>query len=125
MGFSPEALELLQRYSFPGNVRELGNVVERAAVLCRRATIGAEDLPPHVSGQEPSKPLALSKQDEEWVPMTLEEALKEPERQILLRALKANNWNRQKTAEQLGVNRTTLYKRLKVLGLQPEDERAA
>lgn len=126
VGFAPEAIAAIQRYSFPGNVRELANVVERAAVLCRRATIALDDLPSNVTGQEQVRPLAMAPgSDEPWTPMTLEEALKEPERQILQRALKANNWNRQKTAEQLGVNRTTLYKRLKVLGLQPEDERAA
>jgi DNA-binding NtrC family response regulator len=57
--------------------------------------------------------------------MSLEEAMKEPERRIIQKALKANNFNRQKTAEQLGINRTTLYKRMKLLGMQPEDERAA
>lgn len=127
VGFAPEAIAAIQRYPFPGNVRELANVVERAAVLCRRATIALEDLPSNVTGQESARPVATIHQaaDEPWTPMTLEEALKEPERQILQRALRANNWNRQKTAEQLGVNRTTLYKRLKMLGLQPEDERAA
>lgn len=55
--------------------------------------------------------------------MPLEEALREPERRILLKALKANNWNRQKTAEQLDINRTTLYKKLKALGLENDDER--
>jgi len=58
--------------------------------------------------------------------MTLEQAMREPERQILLRALAANHWNRVKTAEQLGVNRTTLYKKLKALNIEPGDsERAA
>lgn len=126
VGFAPDAMIAIQRYAFPGNVRELANVVERAAVLCRRATIALEDLPSNVTGQEqPTMAASPVAPDEPWTPMTLEEALKEPERQILQRALRANNWNRQKTAEQLGVNRTTLYKRLKMLGLQPEDERAA
>jgi transcriptional regulator of acetoin/glycerol metabolism len=49
--------------------------------------------------------------------MTLEDALREPERQILVRALRANHWNRSKTAEQLGIDRTTLYKKMKRLGL--------
>ena len=54
--------------------------------------------------------------------MTLEAALREPEKRILLRALAANAWNRQKTAEQLGVNRTTLYKKMKSLGIEPRDD---
>lgn len=132
VGFSPEALAALRRYPFPGNVRELQNIIERAAVLTRGSTIGPEDLPPSVSG-DPSEasPLVrrllqgdaiLREMEEPWVPMTLEAALREPEKRILLRALAANAWNRQKTAEQLGVNRTTLYKKMKSLGIEPRDD---
>ncbi|MBL9150063.1 MAG: sigma-54-dependent Fis family transcriptional regulator [Phycisphaerae bacterium] len=56
--------------------------------------------------------------DEPWTPMTLEEAMREPERRVLLRALHHNGWNRQRTADQLGINRTTLYKKMKALGLE-------
>jgi two-component system response regulator AtoC len=52
---------------------------------------------------------------------TLKEALAGPERQIILQVLKENNWNRNATADQLGVNRTTLYKKMRRLGLdQPQ-----
>jgi two-component system response regulator AtoC len=52
---------------------------------------------------------------------TLKEALEGPERQIILQVLKENNWNRNATADQLGVNRTTLYKKMRRLGLdQPQ-----
>ena len=50
--------------------------------------------------------------------MTLADALHEPERQILLMALEANDWNRQRTADELGINRTTLYKKMKLLGIE-------
>ena len=60
----------------------------------------------------------------EWHGGTLEEALREPERRILLAALEANAWSRQKTSEQLGINRTTLYKKMKQYGLLG-DERLA
>lgn len=120
VGFSPEALDVMSRYSYPGNVRELSNIVERAAVLCRRQTIGVEDLPAHVTGTTSIEHLgAAAADDSAWIPMSLEEALREPERRILRRALEANGWNRQKTAEQLQINRTTLYKKLKHLGLDP------
>jgi DNA-binding NtrC family response regulator len=126
VGFSPEATAALQRYAFPGNVRELANIVERAAVLSRRPTIELDDLPPQINGVEaPKLTISATADDDAWTPMSLEEAMKEPERRIIQKALKANNFNRQKTAEQLGINRTTLYKRMKVLGMQPEDERAA
>ncbi len=140
VAFSPEALDRLMRYPFPGNVRELQNAVERAAVLCRGQTVQVGDLPPTMAGDGAGGPSggshamgmagtagmagAAGGNDVAWTPMTLEEALREPERQILLRALTANGWNRQKAADQLGINRTTLYKKLKSLGIEP-GERAA
>ena len=51
---------------------------------------------------------------------TLKEALAAPERQIILDVLKSNNWNRNATADMLGINRTTLYKKMKRLGLEEE-----
>jgi len=128
-GFTPEAMDALRRYHYPGNVRELQNVVERAAVLCRRPTIGVEDLPPQVidprEGDEAglAPPVASDSIDAPWTPMSLEDALREPERRILVRALKANHWNRQRTADQLAINRTTLYKKLKAHAIDgPDDE---
>ena len=135
VGFTAEAMNALQRYGFPGNVRELANVVERAAVLTRGQTIGLEDLPPQVIGDVAPDALSLrlhrsesldrAEDEGPWVPTTLEEALREPERRVLLKALRANGWNRQKTADQLGINRTTLYKKLKTLGIAGDDERLA
>jgi len=124
VGFSAEAMDVLRRYSYPGNVRELQNIIERAAVLCRGQVIGVEDLPPGLlEGQTPR--LVLSAEaDAAWVPMTLEAALREPERRILTKALDANGWNRQKTADQLGINRTTLYKKMKQYGLLGDDRLA-
>ena len=53
-----------------------------------------------------------------WTPTPLEDAMAEPQRQIILRALEANDFNRQTTAQQLGIDRTTLYKKIKRLGLE-------
>jgi DNA-binding NtrC family response regulator len=126
-GFTPGAIDALRRYSYPGNIRELANIVERAAVLSRAQTIGVDDLPSHVlDASAPSvlRTIGPSTDDSEaeaWSPMPLEEALREPERRIVLAALRANGWNRLRTAEQLGINRTTLYKKMKQLGIEPED----
>jgi DNA-binding NtrC family response regulator len=122
-GFTPEAMGALCRYNYPGNVRELQNIVERGAVLSQRPTIGVEDLPEHVLGPRAAPPAADG--DAAWIPMPLEQALQGPERAIILRALRANGWNRHRTAEQLGINRTTLYKKMKLLGIDPGDGRLA
>lgn len=122
VAISDEVLEALQRYSYPGNVRELENIIERAVVLGSRPTIGLDDLPHHVvDGTAPMRPLGLCDAPDDpetpWKPIPLTEALAEPEKRILLKALRANDWNRQQTADDLGINRTTLYKKIKAYGL--------
>ncbi len=108
--FSEEALCILQKYSWPGNVRELQNVVARAVLLGSGEVVTARDLPETLTQEVPvSVATAAGK--------TLKEALEGPERQIILDVLKSNNWNRNATAEALGINRTTLYKKMKRLGL--------
>ena len=120
-GFTPEALEALRNYHWPGNVRELQNVVERAVLLGKHDEVTWEDLPAHVvSGVRPIT-MAVSPRGVDPVGSalgkTLKEALEGPERAIIREVLEANDWNRNETAEQLGINRTTLYKKMKRLGL--------
>jgi len=109
------AIHAMQRYHWPGNVRELENVVARAVVLCKQSHIRVEDLPPK---------LLEARDDiltfENYMPLPLKQALEQPERRILEAALRANGWNRQATAEQLEINRTTLYKKMKRYGLDRE-----
>lgn len=127
VGFSDETMAALLRYTYPGNVRELQNIVERAAVLTTKPTVGIDSLPVHViEGTTASSPLAIARGEEgEWEPMALAEALKEPEKRILLRALEANNWNRSQTADQLEINRTTLYKKMKAFGIDGDGGKLA
>lgn len=213
VGFDDEALDALRRYPFPGNVRELQNIIERAVVLSRSPTIKLDDLPSHVAdptmhprllGSLPNAPAPPA--DTRGVPLTgalgpatnagagvmpsaaigmgagsapsaalvsgpgaaaligaapfrfpglpataaaadstalnplntpgiaagfaaapptpsppasLEAAMKEPERRIILDALRATGGNKLKAAELLQINRTTLYKKLRALGIDP------
>jgi DNA-binding NtrC family response regulator len=110
-GFSDEAMAALQAHRWPGNVRELQNVVERAVLLGKSPCITLEDLPRDLALAAPSLPQPTAGR-------TLKKALEGPERQIILETLQEHDWNRNVTAEQLGINRTTLYKKMKRLGLE-------
>jgi len=115
-GITDEAMEYLQRYNWPGNVRQLENVIERAVLLSKNSFIGPDDLPNSVrqdAGRQPSR----------YQIMSLKKALAEPEKNIIRRALEAHHWSRQQTAKALEINRTTLFKKMKKYGLYEEAER--
>jgi len=110
-GFTDEAIAALERYRWQGNVRELQNVIERAVLLGKKETVGVEDLPSSMtSGAAISVEPAAGR--------SLKQAMEGPERRIILEVLESNQWNRHSTAEALGINRTTLYKKMKRLGLE-------
>ncbi len=115
-GFSDACMQILQRYRWPGNVRELENVVERAVVLSKKRILDVEDLPEHLVEEVRNAPVSPGA----YRPMSLKKALEGPERQIIEQALRANNWNRQLTAQLLEINRTTLYKKMKRYGLETD-----
>lgn len=130
--FSHEVMEVLQLYHWPGNVRELENAVERAVLLSRGSQIEVGDLPDPIrmlpgglgagssvgrTEGEKGGVVQVSALAEGWTPTPLSVAMQAPERQIIHAALDANNWNRQETAKQLDINRTTLYKKIKQYGL--------
>ena len=122
-----EALELLKRHGEGARVLaggqsliplmklrffELENVIERAVLLGKGDLITRADLPQHITAGGPSRTISAA------AGRTLKEALEEPEREIILEVLRASNWNRHLTADRLGINRTTLYKKMKRLGLE-------
>ncbi|KAA1259252.1 Transcriptional regulatory protein ZraR [Rubripirellula obstinata] len=122
--FSDEAIDIMQDYHWPGNIRQLENVVERAVLLGRGPVLTAEDLPPELTGRVSegfglgdSVAAADAIRVGEVSGKSLREALEGPERQIILKSLKAHQWNRAATADALDINRTTLYKKMKRLGL--------
>lgn len=110
-GFTDDAMAALQRYGWPGNVRELENVIERAVLLGKEAVVGIDDLPSALTS-------AGTVKVEPAAGRTLKQSLESPERQIIREVLQLHNWNRNATADALGINRTTLYKKMKRLGLE-------
>ncbi len=110
-GFTDDALAAIQRYRWPGNVRELENVIERAVLLGKESVVGIDDLPSSLTA-------GGSVSVESIAGRSLKQALESPERQIIREVLESNNWNRNVTADALGINRTTLYKKMKRLGLE-------
>lgn len=108
-GFDAQAQQAMLKYSWPGNVRELINVIERSVVLTKGDHIRTHDLPEQIR-QEQSYSLSSTNR---MGNASLKNALANPERQIIIEALEANGWNRQNTAKALGINRTTLYKKMK------------
>ncbi len=109
VGFADEVLALLQDYAWPGNIRELQNVVERAVILCREEHIPSTLL------HFPVSPPALSS----GAPKT---TLRELEREAIQAALAAHKGNRRKAAAQLGIGLRTLYARLREYGISADSD---
>lgn len=103
---SPEAVALLSEHDWPGNIRELEHVIERAVALTRNPLLLPEDLP-----------LKLRKEAGEEAPSESSLALKELERQQIQRALKMAGGNKKLAAERLGIHRRTLYRLAKRYGI--------
>jgi DNA-binding NtrC family response regulator len=115
--FSPRALEALRRHSWPGNVRELRNAVERAVILGRTPTIEPEDLTPDVLGGASVAPEVAPEVAGVAETVVLPAPLAEVERRAVLAALRATGGNKTQAARLLGVDRVTLYARLKAYGM--------
>ena len=116
-GFSPAALEALSRYRWPGNVRELEHAVEYAVFLGRAPWIGAVDLPPTVRLAAGGVVVETTAAGAAAGVMSLKGSMSQPERRLIIEALERSNWRRDVAARALGINRTTLYKKLKRLGM--------
>ena len=115
-GVSPEAMAILTNCDWPGNIRELENVIERAIILCKNTIITPEDFPDALN-KITSGAVNIPDNHGSQASCKLKKALQEPERDLLVKALESMNWNRNETAKNLGINRTTLYKKMLHFGL--------
>ncbi len=110
---SSAALDVLMRYPWPGNVRELRNLIERLVIICPQQRIEPQHLPPEVfrgAARSPQQPYS-----------TLHEARSAYEREFILRKLQENQWNMTHTAAALGLERSHLYRKMKMLGISAEE----
>jgi two-component system nitrogen regulation response regulator NtrX len=142
---SAEVVERLQGYPWPGNVRELRNQVERMVIMCPGRVIQFEDLAAEIRAGIPSA--IMSRRGERVVPapeaelartgaggdangtggaapgaqlysgLPLQDARRQFEHDMIVQALEANNWNVSRTADELGLERTNLHKKMKMLGI--------
>jgi DNA-binding NtrC family response regulator len=110
-GFSPQAMEGMLGYGWPGNVRELENVIKRITVLCDNQIVGFDDLPEHI--QQDSRSIQPAEEDILEEGLTLDEAVKDYEKRLILEALEKSNWVKTRAAKLLNINRTTLVEKIK------------
>jgi len=110
-GFSPEAMDCVLEYDWPGNVRELENMIKRLIILCDNQAVIFDDLPEHI--QRNSRSIQQFEEDILEEGLTLDEAVKDYEKRLILEALEKSNWIKTKAAKILNINRTTLVEKIK------------
>jgi len=106
-GISAEALAILMNHEFPGNVRELENIIEHAFVLCREGEIRPDHLPPHLIRHSRGAMDILASED----------PLRAAEVDVILKVLQKNHYDRQAAARDLGIHKTTLFRKIEKLGI--------
>jgi two-component system nitrogen regulation response regulator NtrX len=112
---TPAAMAALRGYDWPGNIRELKNLIERLMIMCSADSIDVADLPANI--QTPN--LQASAATEPG--LTLQQIKERVERDYILATLKRNKWNVSQTAKELDIDRTNLHKKIKFYGLTPSE----
>jgi len=115
-GLSPKAMNLLMSYDFPGNIRELENIVEYATVVCKNRLIRRVHLPETLQQKMGQRKILTSEEITESEP-----SLEALEKDIIYRTLREHNWSRKLTAAQMGIHPTTLWRKMKRLNLEIPD----
>ncbi len=139
-GIADDAMQILLQYDWPGNVRQLENVIDRCVIFSRHAKLVVEDLPdeirvqavrgatpngdasaaPHGAGHAASP--APTPAAESAEALLLKQAMKLPERELILKVLHDVRWNRSKAAKRLGIHRSTLYHKIRQLGINTSSQ---
>ncbi|MBW2048717.1 MAG: sigma 54-interacting transcriptional regulator, partial [Deltaproteobacteria bacterium] len=108
---SPRALDILMGHDYPGNIRELDNIIEHGCVLCQGGIIRLKNLPRWIRPSEKDSHVHLG----------TDLSLEEVERRFIVSVLEKNGWNRQAAANELKIHKTTLFRKIKKLGIQLPD----
>jgi len=109
-GISNDAMRALMNHEWKGEIRELENVIERSVIFCNEDFVNVKHLPVQFhSAIEPSEFIASG---------SLDDSVKRFEKDIITRALEANDFNKEKTADELQVGLSTLYRKMKELDIQ-------
>ncbi len=113
---TPEAIKALTHYNWPGNIRELKNLIERMVIMTPEQQIDYEHLPASIRSE--------ARQSANEIPVgeitvnSYREAKELFEKQFLLQKLEENNWNISRTAEEIGLERSNLHRKIKTYGLE-------
>jgi Nif-specific regulatory protein len=107
--FTDEAMQMLREYSWPGNVRELQNTIERTVILCRNEVVRPSDIQLSSLGNRPAPPALDRSSQEEYREISMADI----EQEHILKTLEHTAWNKSKTAQILGIERSTLDRKLK------------
>ena len=115
---SSEALSIIISHNFPGNIRELENIIEYASLVCKKTVLGIEHLPEYLRQQSDNTKTGLF-----GVLPQKEFSFHDIEKKFIIEALRENSWNRSVTARKLGIHTTTLWRKIKRLKLEiPETD---
>ena len=108
-GISPEALQAMMEYNWPGNIRELRNVIERGVIVCEGGDIGLNDLPEEISRvHSPGTAAPPRKESGEIIPVSTQYMIRR--RKIAIKLLEEYKGNKSRVAKEMGVSRSTLYR---------------
>lgn len=120
-GYSNEAIECLTHYNWPGNIRELENLVERLSILKGHGIVEISDLPIKYKSQKNSSESCLNTMHIPEQGLDFNSAVDQFENALIMQALEKTGWNRNQAALLLRLNRTTLVEKMKKKGLKPNE----